>query len=335
MKKKYSPVIVGLFVVGFFLLAGLAVLSFGGKKIFRNPARFVVEAKNVSVGGLDPGAAVKLSGVQVGRVESVSVSVNPESAEFDVRIVCELADANAIAVFGPEAGQTERLIERLVERGLQAGLKLAGITGLLYVDLEMRKVDELQPVKIDEATGAPVVPLAASILDEYLDTFEEIISGLAEVDFKGISDRTTTLLDNLNAMLVEADVPHAVRTIEGTATAWRAVAEETDLKGAAAAFGRAATALETTLGAINEATPEVGASLVDLAGEMSATLEVMKKAGEQVRDLTGPRGGLPTEFGRTMMAIQDLADRLTELVEYIERNPDALIKGRAVEHTDE
>ena len=56
-----------MFVLGALLLGVIAFLSFGGTNVFTKPSRFLIYF-NESVSGLDPGAAVKMTGVRIGRV---------------------------------------------------------------------------------------------------------------------------------------------------------------------------------------------------------------------------------------------------------------------------
>ena len=56
MKTKLSPTLIGVFVIGAFLLLIAGLLAFGGASLFTRPQRFVVYFDE-SVHGLDPGAA--------------------------------------------------------------------------------------------------------------------------------------------------------------------------------------------------------------------------------------------------------------------------------------
>src|SRR4051812_39008362 len=89
MKTKVSPAVVGAFVIGAFALGIIALLSFGGISFFDKPDRFVVYFDE-SIHGLNLGSDVKLRGVRVGRVASLSIRYDEKRSHSAVAVVCEL-----------------------------------------------------------------------------------------------------------------------------------------------------------------------------------------------------------------------------------------------------
>src|SRR6185312_11652939 len=78
-----------MFVLGAMLVGVIAFLSFGGSNVFSKPARFFIYF-NESVSGLDPGAAVKITGVRIGRVAAVNVRYDRTSKDALVQVTCEI-----------------------------------------------------------------------------------------------------------------------------------------------------------------------------------------------------------------------------------------------------
>ncbi|MGH8021006.1 MAG: MlaD family protein, partial [Opitutaceae bacterium] len=199
MKRRLSPAVVGAFVIGAALLAVVALMSFGAGGLFKDTYRFVVLIENSSVSGLDLGSPVKLSGVRVGRVESVTAQYDPGANNIIVRVVCDLEADTARSLIADGQRSPDKLMHDLIVAGLHAELNYTGITGLLYVDLGMQPSDEPAQVAYEQDTGHPVVPLAPSFLSEFADSMSSIAANLATVDFAGLSVRANTLLEQLTA----------------------------------------------------------------------------------------------------------------------------------------
>ncbi|MBA3850034.1 MAG: mammalian cell entry protein, partial [Opitutus sp.] len=108
-----------MFVLGAALLLLLAFISFGGSNIFAKPTRFVVYFDE-SVSGLDPGAAVKVTGVRIGRVAAINVRYDSATRAAQVQTICEIdrnvlidRDGNTIELTNPVE------LQNLIDRGLR------------------------------------------------------------------------------------------------------------------------------------------------------------------------------------------------------------------------
>ena len=71
MKKRFSPTMIGAFVVGAVVLVVIAVIVFGSGRLFRQTRDFILYFDN-SVNGLRIGAPVKIKGVEIGSVKGAA-----------------------------------------------------------------------------------------------------------------------------------------------------------------------------------------------------------------------------------------------------------------------
>jgi paraquat-inducible protein B len=328
MNKKISPTLVGAFVVGALLLLVFALLNFGAGGLFREPRRFVVAMRQTSVSGLEPGSTVKFSGVRVGRVESVHARFNPDAGEVVVRVICDIDEKDAAELF-PDAETTgPGLIERLVARGLQAKLSFAGITGLLYLDLLINREATEQTVAHDAETGAPIVPLAPSRLAEFTETLSTIADNLAQVDFPGISSDLRRVLGNLDAVIKDVDLRGAVARVGSAADSVERLAADENLRTAFANLNRSTEELRALLADVRAGVPRVETDLRQTLTEAATAMKALSASADEIQALLGPRGGLSEEVGRTLAALRRSAEGVEQLVDYLERNPSALLRGR-------
>ena len=138
---KASPAMVGGFVLGGLTLAALAILFFGGMRLFTPTLQAVVFFPS-SVAGLAVGAPVTFRGVQVGSVRKIALRLNVADRSSIIPTYIEL-DADRIswqddAATGPKS-TAEPGIPRLVQAGLRATLSTPSlVTGQLALHRELR-----------------------------------------------------------------------------------------------------------------------------------------------------------------------------------------------------
>jgi phospholipid/cholesterol/gamma-HCH transport system substrate-binding protein len=167
MAKKTANFMLGLFVIlGFFLAVG-AIIYVGATSYFQKGQSYVTYFDE-SVQGLQNDSSVKYLGVDVGRV--VSIKVAPDNKLIGVIIKVNLR--------GNLAQDTV------------AQLKAAGITGVMFIELNRRKPGEpdLSP-KINFPSEYPVIPSRPSEIQRILSKIDVIMAKLDQIDTKGISDQ--------------------------------------------------------------------------------------------------------------------------------------------------
>ena len=321
MKTKLNPALVGMFVLGAFGLIVLALLSFRSAHLFGKPGRFVAYF-NESVQGLDVGSAVKLRGVQVGRVVAIKVRYDAKTWPAPVAVIGEL-DKNAIT---DGAGQTIKLtdratLQRLVEEGLRAKLDLVGITGLQYVQLDFLDPKKFPAPPADPAAKDPVVPTVASEITELMANLSRIASDLKKADFAEVSHQLKSLLVTANQKAGELDLKQMVTQVTAAADSIAALAGSAEAKAAFTSLNKTATDVQALV-------TRLDAQVEPVKTELVRTLRSFHDAAESVHKLLGPQSGLGEEAGRTLQQVREAAESLQQLADFLERNPNALITGK-------
>ncbi len=149
-KKKTSKIWLGLFVMLGSVIGVGATVWLGASKFFEGGKSYVTYFDE-SVQGLNPDSSVKLRGVNIGRVERIGV----ELASAMVEVVMKL-----------------NVNERL-GNDICAELKLAGLTGIVFIDLDRKKEDEI----LDAAPPGhhppyPLIPSRPSRTKQVLNRLE-------------------------------------------------------------------------------------------------------------------------------------------------------------------
>lgn len=310
MSRRANPAVLGLFVVVAVAAAVAAALVLGSGRLFRERTRVVFYFKG-SVAGLDAGAPVEFSGVRLGTVTDVRMVY--DSATRSVRIPV-YAELEGDRISGLEDAAAERPGDHLrqgIEQGMKGRLEMQSfLTGKLKVVLVQDPGAESAEVR--EEGGAMVVPTVAGPWAELADKiedlpFQQIVYSL-DASLKRVSDLLASpelhaSLSNLNDTVasvsqIAGDI-HDAR-VDELGKELRELIAQVRADAPWAALGGAGTNLSATL-------VRSQAMMSDLA---SNTVPVREEAVVALR-----------EISEAARALQQLAD-------YLERHPEALLRGK-------
>jgi len=177
---------IGLFVTIGVSIGLIAVIWIGAFKYFEKGATYVTFF-NESVQGLQVDSAVKYRGVEVGRVEKIRVA--PDNKLIEVVMKINLRGE--------------------LEREYVAQLKAAGITGIVFIELNRKEPGEpdLSP-PITFACEYPIVASKPSDISQIVSSVQVILEDIKKIDTAGISNQIKTTLtaieatvDNLNGVI--------------------------------------------------------------------------------------------------------------------------------------
>lgn len=329
MKTKVSPAIVGAFVIGGFALLFLALMSFGGVSFFSKPQRFIV-LFNESIHGLDLGSPVKLRGVRVGRVVDLNIRYDERSNRSVVAVVCEFAkdmmtDAKGMGI---NVASREEL-QALVDRGLRAHLGVLGLaTGLLYVELDIVNPKENPADGTLTDARYVVVPALPSAISEFQASASEILAKIKKVDFAGLSEELKALVAQSRKQVAGIDVRGVLEQWKKTGAAVEALASNPEIK-------RTIDNLNATMADLRGAIARLDAQVEPAGKELTATLVEARRAMQAfaetsgaVRGFVAANAGVGNSLGDTLGRLNEAAEAVARLADFLERNPNALLTGR-------
>ena len=328
MKTRFNPALVGMFVLGAALLLLLAFVSFGGSNIFTKPTRFVVYFDE-SVSGLDPGAAVKVTGVRIGRVAAINVLYDSTTRAAQVQTICEVdrnvlidRDGNTVELTNPV------VMQGLIDRGMRAKLNLQGITGLMFVELSFEDPREYPAPKDVRADPYPVVPAILSPISEVQSSLVEIVADLKRANIAGLSKDLRTLVGTANKKLGDLDVKALGERVAGAALAVEKFVSSPDAQQSFANLNAAVADLRALVTKIDGQVGPVSDDLKRTLADTQAALKSIDVAAVTTRRFVQSQGSLGEDVTRTLQEIAQAADAIQRLAELLERNPNALLVGR-------
>jgi phospholipid/cholesterol/gamma-HCH transport system substrate-binding protein len=204
MARKTSKFMIGLFVSIGILIGMVAVVWLGASKYFEKGQTYVTYFDE-SVQGLQVDSAVKYRGVEAGRVEKIRVAPDNRLIEVIMKIS----------------------LRGKLEHEYIAQLKAAGITGIVFVELDRKEPGkpDLSP-KITFASEYPIISSQPSDIKQLLTGIDNVIQSLNKVDTQGISDQIKSTLKVLESVVASLNnVIGSVEKAVGAGNLEEAIAE--------------------------------------------------------------------------------------------------------------
>jgi phospholipid/cholesterol/gamma-HCH transport system substrate-binding protein len=177
MSAKSSKFLIGLFVISGTLICAAIIIWVGAARILTKGSLYSVYFDE-SVQGLQADSAIKYRGVEIGKVQKIKVA--PDNRLIEVVMKIDI-----------ESDLQEKTI---------ATLKTAGITGIVFVELDQLKSGDLaNSPKINFKSSYPVIPSRRSQISRFMADTDVIMQNVKDIDLKGISNQlknTTKAIEN-------------------------------------------------------------------------------------------------------------------------------------------
>ena len=334
LERLSNPTVVGIFVLAAAILGMGTIIFVASMRLFRAQATVLVYFDE-SVNGLSIGSPVKFKGVPIGKVEDILIAHNqlpsttgsyiPVFLQIDLTKISRKLDEQVTIDFT----NPEKFLE-VVRSGLRAKLQLQSfITGQLFVELDYF-AQPGEPYRLLQATSEYAeIPSLPSEMEEFGTSASNLMTQVASIDVKGINDRLIGLLERLDRVLDDLDVKGLNRAVMDTATSMQDTMAARDLQ-------ETGPALRETLHSMQELARKLDAA-VDPALEdyhlavrdFRDTMVRVDMVLEDLASVTEPDGNVRHEIMDTLNALQQVSRSARELIQFIDRNPNAVLTGRA------
>jgi len=294
MSKQASKTVIGAFVLGALALVVIALIVFGKGMFFAEKLRFVLYFEG-SVKGLQIGSPVMFRGVPIGRVTDIQLWLHTKDLAAVIPVYIEIdPDKIDIPPGDPEPVPDGVLLKKLVEKGFKGQLQMQSfVTGQLVINFDMFPDKPTRLLGFDKRYRE--IPTVPNTMDE-----------LQKIDLGSIVMKIETALDSLGELL-----------------------KTKELKGSLAA-------LEKTLISVNRLSDNADKQLDPLSTDVRETLESMRNTMESIdeavtayKDLAAQNKNIGYDVHKTMQELQSLSRSLRSFVDYLDRHPDSLIRGKS------
>ena len=247
-----------------------------------------------SVRGLSRGAPVEFRGIKIGEVTDVSLEYDESKLEVRIPVVVEVESERIGYVGKPRKMEKSERLEKLVEKGLRAQLKTGSLlTGQLLVDLDFHP--DAPKAKVVYGGRYPEVPTVPRPLEEITVSLAHVVEKIEKLPLEAIGKDLRDTVRGASRLVNSAELHESVRVLKETLEQTRLLAENLN----------------------TEVMSKVNASL-DHVGKTLAAAESM----------VSQDSALQYSLKKTLEEVGDAARAIQNMASYLERHPEALIRGK-------
>ena len=332
MSKKSNPAVIGAFVVGAVGLLALGAALFGGGELFKKRVNYVAYFEEQTK-GLRVGSNVILNGVRVGYVSEIALLIDEERYETLTRVTLEILPDTYIPVRDgtPVAKDLRDVIphdELINKAGMRAQLEIESfVTGQLLVRLDLRPDTPVRLAGVD--SEYPEIPTIRSDIQELLARMQRWLANIRDnVDVDALAEGLTNALNGIAALTNSRDLHDSLAglnefmnsaDVQGLGSSLRRALEDISAAAAEASalFGNADDDIDTVVADLRPVLAGLGETLKSAEATLDAARLQLRGDSEQVYQLQS-----------TLREVEGAAAALREFFDYLERNPEALIRGK-------
>lgn len=337
--EKASYFKIGVFIIVGTIIGVIGVVALGVGTIFQK--KVLVETYiDESVQGLDVGSSVKFRGVQVGKVETISLT----SVEYATKRRYVLVRIGlAPQIFLADAGSPSFVTE--VDKGLRVRLASQGVTGAAYIEADYLDPARNPPLEIDWHPRYPYVPSTRSRITQLSESLEKILRSFESVDVGRLVDGLEKSLKTITKVAEGANL----EKIGGQANAFLTEVRDTNrqlkeligsnevksvLKDSAVAASGARQIIERAQGPLNQMLtdlPRAAESLERMVKRLETVSADLPETSAQLRQSIQRMNRLIATqqqgIAATVENLQAISNDMKELTESSRRYPSQVLFG--------
>ncbi|OPY02668.1 MAG: paraquat-inducible protein B [Syntrophorhabdus sp. PtaB.Bin047] len=298
MIKKKTYFLVGFFVLAGALIAVGTIIWLGASQYLQKGERFVTYFDE-SVQGLQVDSSVKYRGVEIGMVEKIGVAPDYRLIEVVMKINFSGDAANATI----------------------AKLKAAGITGIVYVELDHRKKGDIaRTPQITFEPDYPVIPSNPSEIQEIVSGVDDVVKKMKEVDFKAISDELVSATRSVNTFFAGQKMTRIVTNLENMT---QTLSDSANQLAKMVGDGRADGILSDARDTVRDAKETIARVKSEL--EQMRVAETAAKTTRMIEDISRRSKTIAMEVQLTGENLRRASENLDQLIERLKADPSDIL----------
>lgn len=190
MASQRTKLAVGLFMFVGLCIALLAFIWLGMSNYLEKGRLYSIYFEE-SVQGLEKDSPVKFRGVTIGRVVKIAVAPDSKLIEAIVKI------------------------DRELDKNIVAQLTNAGITGIMFIELDLKEPEEEdKSPELIFKSDYDVIPSTPSNITEILEGIDDLFDQIRSIDLLVISGKIKTTLDKVNQAIDDANIKGLSNNLE-------------------------------------------------------------------------------------------------------------------------
>lgn len=262
-----------------------------------------------SVSGLGRGSLVEVFGLQIGTVTDVRLVMDPKTMKMRARVTFNVQPERIMSEDELRARHSPGTVANsLVKSGMRMVLESSNfITG--QKDLSMQFVPDAPAAGVGEEGGAMVLPSEGGGLDTITSNLSDITAKLKAIPFDEIGKNLNETIRSVNKTVSGPDVQNALRR------------------------------LSDTLADVQQLVKHADAGLAPMLKRLPKISDDLQQAVANANALLGEAGyGGNSDFQRNTERLLDQVNNTARsirlLVDFLDRHPEALIRGRSAQTSE-
>jgi paraquat-inducible protein B len=244
-----------------------------------------------SVRGLRAGAPVEFRGMRIGSVTNVALEVDPQTESVRIPVTLGIEPQRISMPSGEAEPEPYTTMAALVERGLRAQLKSGNLlTGELLVDLDFHP--DAAAAELDMSGQYPQIPSVPTQLEVLTSSITGLLNQLAALPLGDLVADVQRTVQSVEALMTSPDTTQAITALTASANSLQSLVAKLD--------GR----------------------LDPLMGQAQSTLA-------SANSLIGQNSQLRYDIEDLLRELTNAARSIRLFADYLERHPEALIRGRS------
>ncbi len=247
-----------------------------------------------SVHGLEIGAPVMVRGIRIGKVLDIRLNFDINNSNFQIPVLIELEPERIDEVQDIHDLEEKDMMAALVANGLRGQLKSVSLlTGKLYVDLDFHPT--APPARLGQKGDLTVLPTVRTPLDAITNKISVLMGKFESLPLEEIGNDLRDTIKGAKGFLNSESLASALTEMDGALKQFRVTASKVD---------------EQTLPKLGEAVEQVRATFKAAYG------------------VVAPDTALYNDLRRALTELSAAARSIRDMADYLERHPEALIKGK-------
>jgi paraquat-inducible protein B len=326
MGKRFSPTLVGGFVLGAITLSIIALVVLGSGRFLTGKTNYVLYFDR-DVNGLRVGAPVKFRGVDIGTVDAILLSLSGLDAQnktalpnVKIPVVIDI-DSRKIESHGAQDDLSAPPVMRhAIDLGLRGQLQMQSfVTGVLYVDLDMHPSTEAKfsmntLERQERYEGILEIPVLPTALEEAQETLVKVVDELGKADLPGLFRSLSQSAQGVNRFI---NSPNLTASVDQLGVAAKNMSE------AAVSIRVLANKVDGKVGPLSDSLTRSSRQAGEALKQVQVTLAGVQHAVE-------PESPLDYQITQTLQDVSSAANAVHQLADMLHRNPTVLLRGRFV-----
>lgn len=260
-----------------------------------------------SVRGLRAGAPVEMRGMRIGSVRDVRMIFDQETLDIRIPVTLDIQPERIGNESNPNETDEDAYgrLDALVRRGLRAQLETGNLlTGELFVELAFDRPTPGQG--LDRSGAFPQIPTIPTELDAIAARLQEVLDRLAALPLEDIA---VGLQRSVNAVADVAESEQAQQALED--------------------FAATAANLQAITSQLNEQSAPILADIDRSLETAQATMRQITRTAASTQGLVSDASGMRFDVQALIRELTNAARSIRTFANYLERHPDALLRGKA------